>query len=64
MLDVEGVETAAGERRQSHLPHQPVHGPGARIMLGRQKGAELLGEVKQDRIVSTIELVNLLELSV
>ena len=43
------AEAAAEEGRRAHLPEQPVHRFGACAGFGRQKGAELLGQVHQDR---------------
>ena len=43
------AETAAHERRRTHLPHQPVHRLGARRLFFWQEGAEFFSEVDQHR---------------
>ena len=48
-VGIEMPETAAEERRRTHLPEQPVQCFGAGAGFGRQKGTELFREVDQDR---------------
>src|ERR1700683_698727 len=43
------AESAAKIRRRAHLPEQPGEALRPLGGFGRQKGAELLGEIKQDR---------------
>ncbi|MEY9595195.1 hypothetical protein ABIA06_007486 [Bradyrhizobium yuanmingense] len=48
-IGVEVAEAAAEIGRTAHLPEQPGHRLGAGLDVLRQEGAELLGEVEQDR---------------
>ena len=48
-IGVEMPEAAADIGRAAHLPEQPRQALGARRRVGRQEGAELLGEMDQDR---------------
>ena len=43
------AEAAAEKRRRAHLPEEPGEALGPRAGFGRQEGAELLGEIEQDR---------------
>jgi hypothetical protein len=43
------AEAAAQEGRAAHLPEQPRQALGPRRRLAGQEGAELLGQVQQDR---------------
>src|SRR6185312_3380266 len=48
-VGVEMAEAAAEIGRAAHLPEQPGEALGARGLIGRQEGAELLGEISEDR---------------
>jgi hypothetical protein len=48
-IGIEVAEAAAQQGRGTHLPEQPVERFGARRHRLRQEGAELFGQVEQDR---------------
>jgi hypothetical protein len=48
-IGVEMPEAAAQVGRAAHLPEQPRQALGALPQVGGQEGAELLGQVQQDR---------------
>ena len=48
-IGIEMPEAAAQERRRAHLPLQPGQALGPRGRAGGQEGAELLGQIHEDR---------------
>ena len=48
-IGIEMAKAAADIGRAAHLPEEPGQAFGARGALGRQQGAELLGEIDEDR---------------